>query len=246
MTSRQQQEIAKIDEEINQVSEQVRVSGEYIDLSLVEEHLKALDKRKNIVKQYSYFTCDYIFPAIAYLVSLIEGRKFVHKEVTLPTFNLETLIDRELFKDSLKMQSLKASGLFPYKLSFLCEEDAVSEALKDINERIEDVFNSFDSKRMFNEILLFPSENYVQLTFYRPTISLEFNNNLDDDDNVLKYKNNESKIVDDRYLYIIDFMDYLTDICMTLGRKLSGEEMMMYAEEFARRYNLEKEANTRK
>ena len=75
---------------------------------------------------------------------------------------------------------------------------------------------------------------------------IEFNNNFSSDANVSDFANNESKVVDGRFSYIIDFMDYLTSVCITLERKLSGEEMMMYAEEFARRYNLDKEGNSRR
>lgn len=243
MTIRQQDEIRKIEFEIRELTDSLR-HGSSLEFAEISKRLQELDKRKEEIKRASFFICDYIYPAIAFLVSLIEGKDYVHKEVTIPTADLETVIDKETFLNSKEMLKLKKDGYLPYRISFLCENP--KQALDDINVRINDLFNAQDPRRMLNEILLLPSEDYVQLTFYKPSLVVEFNNNFSIDNNVNNYANNESKIVDGRFFYIIDFMDYLTDICMTLGRKLSGEEMMMYAEEFARRYNLEKEANARK
>lgn len=243
MTIRQQEEIRKIEFEIRQLTDSLRY-GSNLEFAEISNRLQELDKRKEEIKKASFFVCDYIYPAIAFLVSLIEGRKYVHKEVTIPTIDLETVIDKETFMNKEEMLKLKGDGCFPYRISFLCVDP--KKALDDINIRIGDLFNAQDPKRMLNEILLLPSEDYVQLTFYKPSVALEFNNNFSIGNNINSYRNNESKIVDGRFFYIIDFMDYLTSICITLGRKLSGEEMMMYAEEFARKYNLEKESSVRK
>jgi len=237
MTIKQQQEIREIEFQIRQLTDSLRF-GSSLEFSELSSKLQELDRKKEGIKKASFFICDDIFPAIAFLASLIEGKNYVHKEVSIPTADLETIINKETFMDKGEMLKLKGDGYFPYRISFICEDPKM--ALEDINERIEDAFNSFDPKRMINEILLFPSLNYVQLTFYKPSLSLEFNHNISNDVDVMKFNNNESKIVDERFFYIIDFADYLTSICITLGRKLSGEEMMMYAEEFARRFNLEK------
>ena len=243
MTSRQQEEIREIEFQIRQLTDSLRY-GSSMEFAKLSSKLQELDKRKEEIKRSSFFVCDYIYPAIAFLVSLIEGKEYVHKEVTIPTGDLETVIDQETFMNKEEMLKLKKDGYLPYRISFICEDPA--RAIEDINVRIADLFNADDPKRMINEILLLPSEDYVQLTFYKPSMVIEFNNNFSSDANVSDFANNESKVVDGRFSYIIDFMDYLTSVCITLERKLSGEEMMMYAEEFARRYNLDKEGNSRR
>lgn len=243
MTVRQQEEIRKIEFEIRELTDSLRY-GSNLEFTELSDKLQDLDKRKKEIEKASLFICDYIYPAIAFMVSLVEGKEYVHKELPIPTADLETIIDKGTFMNKEEMLKLKKDGYLLYRISFLCENP--ESALNDINVRISDLFNAEDPRRMLNEILLIPSEDYVQLTFYKPSVVLEFNNNFSSDNNINIYTNNESKIVDERFFYIIDFMNYLTDICITLRRKLSGEEMMMYAEEFARRYNLERDSNTRK
>jgi len=240
MTNRQVAEIREIDFQIRQLTDSLRY-GNGLEFTEISNRLQALDKRKSDIKKASFFICDDIYPAIAFLVSLIEDKQYVHKEVSIPTADLETIIDKDIFINKNEMLKLKGDGYFPYRISFICENP--EKAIADINLRIEDIFSALDPKRMLNEVLLLPSEDYIQLIFYKPTVAIEFNHNFSNEAKASSFLNNESKIVDERFFYIIDFMDYLTSVCINVGRKLTGEEMMMYAEEFARRYNLEKEKN---
>lgn len=195
------------------------------ELKSIEAEIARLQKRKLDI--CSKFKCDEIFPVVAYLVSLVEGREYKYKEKQIPTEDLVSVMDEAKFN---------RMGNFGFRIGFICADEEA--ALSEINLRVQDIKSAAKPLTMINDVLLQPAINYVQIIFYKPVIGIKFVNNLGYDSNAFGYQNNETKIVDVRYQYIIDFVNSLTAICMERNVMLSEGEMRKYAEEYAMMYKM--------
>lgn len=195
------------------------------ELKSIEAEIARLRQRKLDI--CSKFKCDEIFPVVAYLVSLVEGREYKYKEKQIPTEDLVSVMDEAKFN---------RMGNFGFRIGFICADEEA--ALSEINLRVQDIKSAAKPLTMINDVLLQPAINYVQIIFYKPVIGIKFVNNLGYDSNAFGYQNNETKIVDVRYQYIIDFVNSLTAICMERNVMLSEGEMRKYAEEYAMMYKM--------
>lgn len=196
-----------------------------IELNSLKARMAELEARRLDI--CSKFKCDEIFPVVAYLVSLVEGKEYKYKEKQIPTEDLVSVMDSEKFR---------RMGNFGYRIGFICsDEDA---AVQEVNLRIKDIENASKPLSMINDVLLQPAVNYVQIIFYKPVIGIKFVSNLGYDINAFGYKNNETKIVDVRYQYIIDFVNSLTTMCFEQNQKFTETEMRKYAEEYAMMYRM--------
>lgn len=208
------------------------VNKETIELNNIDLELRNLEARKKELEAKrleicSKFKCDEIFPVVAYLVSLVEGKNYKYKEKQIPTEDLVSVMDEDKFKQI---------GNFGYRIGFICSDEAA--AVSEVNLRIKDIQDSSNPLSVINDVLLQPAANYVQIIFYKPVVGIKFVSNHGYDNNAFGYKNNETKIVDLRYQYIIDFVNSLTEICLEQNVKLSEEEMRKYAEEYAMMYRM--------
>ena len=150
-----------------------------------------------------------------------------YKEKQIPTEDLVSVMDEAKFN---------RMGNFGFRIGFICADEEA--ALSEINLRVQDIKSAAKPLTMINDVLLQPAINYVQIIFYKPVIGIKFVNNLGYDSNAFGYQNNETKIVDVRYQYIIDFVNSLTAICMERNVMLSEGEMRKYAEEYAMMYKM--------
>lgn len=125
-----------------------------------------------------------------------------------------------------------------------------------VQQEIESRMSAFDSpywissmqrKLLEKQVLLTPANHYIQLSYYRKygerprNSSIYFRHNYGVYNFPFDYDECESKICDERFFYIIDFMNLLVekrfekeDFCLKLA------EMQKLAEEFAENYRNEK------
>jgi len=180
----------------------------------LEAKEQALTEEFKSVSRASIYICDEIVPVLEYFIGLMEGKAYFYKERKIPTTDLVNVRDRNIPND-----------INCYRIGFLCSDP--DAALEDINIRIEDLYNTSNKELMLNEILLQPALNYIQIIFYKPVGGIKFVKNYNSDKEAREYPNEESNIVDERYEYIIDFINFLTDKKLEKnGEKLTQKEMM--------------------
>lgn len=185
-----------------------------IERAKLEEEERVLDEKYKNISRASIYVCDDIVPVLEYFVGLMEGKQYFYKERKIPTTDLTNIRDKSL-----------ANDISCYRIGFLCSDP--DAAIEDINIRIEDLYNASNKELMLNEILLQPALNYIQIIFYKAVSGIKFVNNFNTDKNAKEYPNDETNIVDERYLYIIDFINFLTDKRLEKnGEKLTQKEMM--------------------
>lgn len=205
-------------------------------LAEYEKKIHHLEKRKEQLQMASYINREDSFKVISYLVSQIEKASYhyVESEITL----YETVFHR----------NLSYASPVEYKLAYLVQEGKETLAYEEINKRFKIKISDLDyyagSKQLEN-----PSEYYIQLAYFK---------DKDRDKICYRYKNSicissssssnrygfDSCICDERYSYIVDFMNEV--INYRLDKKdlsISLDEMMMLAEQFVKKY---RENNSKK
>lgn len=227
MSKQKSLEINNLYDELKQLKE------EYI------EKINAVKSEAEKVSKIHFIPFSESTEAIAYLVSLIEGKKY--SVVTFPT--LLYACDGWIYNFFYGC-GCKGVG---YNIVCLVDDDnkeIAEKALLEkfyINESNFFNFNDVDTQlEKINRHLNDPSDSYIQLVCYKDTdISKDVCYCPDGYKHINKQpcKGLISYISDERYSYIYDFMDSV--ICYRLDKdnlEVSLEEMMELAEKFAYEY----------
>lgn len=207
-----------------------------------------LQTQSNEIKKLSFFNREEIMPVIAYLVSLIEGQEYYYEEMKLPlSFNYEIIKDDYgRYSDNQRI-----------RLVYICRNK--KKAKDEIERWINILKNSSYSRKYDNlkKFFLIPKDSYIQINIYNKFTggkNIRFINNLGInevyyeychicyEETDTEYRNylqcNESHIRDEKFVYIIDFMEYLVGKRYEKeSHELTQEEMFRYATEFAEEYN---------
>ena len=193
-----------------------------------DRKIENLEQERVNLLGVSYIDKDVSFQVIAYLVSQIEKVSYhcVENEITL----YETVFHR----------NLTYASPVKYKLAYLVQDGKETLAYEEVNKRFQIKISDKDyyagSKQLMN-----PSEHYIQLAYFK---------GKDEDRICYRYKNSiwissssssrygfDSCICDERYSYIVDFMNEV--VHYRLGKEdlsISLEEMMMLADTFIQNY----------
>lgn len=206
-----------------------------------------LKSQSSKIEKLSYFKRDEIMPVIAYLVSLIEGKKYYYEEIKLPiSFNYEIIKDDYSgYSDRQKI-----------RLVYICCNK--KKAQEEIGRYISKLKNSSYSREYENlkDFFLNPKDSYIQINIYNnftggSTIRFVDNRSIKEvyyedchicyEETTNEFRNYlqsyESHIRDTRFKYIIDFMQYLFGKRYeSKNHELTSEEMFRYATEFAEEY----------
>lgn len=206
-----------------------------------------LQKQSSEIEKLSYFKRDEIMPVIAYLVSLIEGKKYYYEEIMLPVS-----WDYVIIKDDYSGYSDRQR----IRLVYICCNK--KKAQEEIKRYISKLKNSSYSRKYENleDFFLNHKDSYIQINIYNnftggSTIRFVDNRSIKEvyyEDCHICYeettsefhnylKSHESHIRDTRFIYIIDFMQYLFGKRYEKeSHELTQEEMLAYATEFAEEY----------
>lgn len=207
-----------------------------------------LQTQSNEIENLRYFKRDEVMPVIAHLVSLIEGKKFYYNEIMLPiSWDYEIVKgDYDRYGENQKLRLIYLSH----------NKKKTQEEIKIYINRLKNSSYSREYE-VLKEFFLTPKDSYVQINIYSKYFGssvMKFLNNLGInevyyrdchicyEDTTWEYKNylqnHESHIRDERFIYIIDFMEYLVGKRYEKeSHELTQEEMFRYATEFAEEYN---------
>ena len=197
--------------------------------------LKEYDRKiENLVQEkadllgVSYIDKDISFQVIAYLVSQIEkvSYHYVESEIIL----YETVFHR----------NLTYASPVEYKLAYLVQEGKETLAYEEINKRFKIKISDLDyyagSKQLEN-----PSEYYIQLAYFkdkdRDKICYQYKNSICISSSSSNRYGFDSCICDERYSYIVDFMNEVVHYRLDKeDLSISLDEMMMLADNFIQSY----------
>ena len=213
-----------------------------------QEDIDELQAQSKEIEKLRYFKREEIMPVIAYLVSLIEKKTYYYMQKVLPLSWDYRVIkdDYEGYNENQKI-----------RIVYICHNR--EKAKKEIEKWINNLKNSSYSStyEKIRGFFLAPKDSYVQINIYNNFLGgelIRFINNMgisevyyEDchicyEETTTKYRNylqsNESHIRDERFIYIIDFMEYLVGKRYEKeSHELTQEEIFGYADEFAREYN---------
>lgn len=192
-----------------------------------------------------------IITVICYLVSLVEGKTYTYHEKELPFVSNPGDVSGWAY---VSLESYNHHNFRnKYRLQYISSED--KEAEDELNKKIMEIHaigqHTYDVKPLpfIKEMLTTPASNYVQIALFHKGdpfwtkegyIYFEFNDSYFTDEPITLIDYN-SKICDPNYLYIVDFVNYLT--VMKLEKEdfsLTMDEMMAYARDFAEKVKKEK------
>lgn len=214
-----------------------------------QSSIDELETKKKSIEKLRYFKREEIISVIAYLVSLIEETEYYYVEQVLPiSWDYELITNEYDYRN--KRDELKL------RICYLCQnKQKAEEEIKYYLIRLQNSSYSRSYNKL-KEFLLLPKDYYIQLSVFSKhwgSSDLKFVNNIDIqevyyrdyhicyEETTTEYKNYlsdyESHIRDERFNYIIDFMEYLSGKRYeSETHELSVEEMRAYAEEFATEY----------
>lgn len=229
----------KVDEEINSIDESIR---------LLQEKIEILKQKKQKIFQVDEYDRKESLEIITYLVGKIEEKNYVSRERTIESY----------------INDFETIRYIKYTLVYLVEKNMEEIAEKEISDRFpgspsrdkyktegyyETAYSNYkiNSAKVLPKLLDMPSDKYIQLAYY-------FEEN---DDGKISYTNknhfnnnqqypsitqiNSSKICDERYHYIVDFMDMVTEYkLLKPDFELSKKEMYKLADEFISSYKPKK------
>lgn len=221
-------------------------------LAKLDSEIEAADKSFQKIEDLRTFDRATIMPVIAYLVSKVEGKKYYYCETITPVIGHYAVVDPNQYSNDRL-----------FRVGYLCRNK--KEALVEINNYIKKLESNYSVDEL-NRFILEPKQNYVQLCFYSNMSgkSIIFLNNINNgmflfkDNSTICYEETtvdfeffydarHSIIRDERYLYIIDFVEFLA--AKRLEKEnflLTEEEMFRYAEEYAKEYRKENLKRVRK
>lgn len=211
--------------------------------------LSVARKEQKEILRAQYIDLGESIEAIAYLVSLIEGKQY--SSIIYPV--LLHAPDAYLFYPLDGIHTCKG---IKYNIVFLISNELREQALTEISERYyiteNNWFNFEDVDKRLKEInknIYDTSDNYVQLLYFKDTDGKYVYYNSDS----IKYVFNsprevlESDIREERYSYIYDYMDSV--VCYRLDKtdlKVSLEEMLELARKFANEYKITSKVKQKK
>lgn len=184
------------------------------------------------------FDREEIMPILSYMVGLIEDKSYFYDTRRVP-----------ITTDFKGMGRITFGSLHPewyyYHIDYLCE--STSHAKKEIERFSNKIMRTPFDVQNINELLLEPKEHYVQIAFYTSDKKIAFHNNINDGNQLytdLSSKEEEliqphyyqgvSHIRDRKYLYIFDFIDYLSALlAQHENYQLTEKEMKEAASTFA-------------
>ena len=193
-----------------------------------EEKIQELKKIQQSILNIQYVSLKDSQEAIARLISLIEEKDYVVKEFTTklyyPKYYMKNLISKHHGED--------------YYIHYAVDKDKEHEAERDLRERFEPM-----AWELNDRYLSIPSDNYIQLAYYKDTDvkKIYYTNRNVFDVNTYPNFGLESKICDERYHYILDYMDSV--VKYKLDQKdfnISLDEMKILAYSFAQDYKQNK------
>lgn len=193
--------------------------------------LAILEREK--IMNAQYVDRESSFKAISYLVSNIEGEDYHVVKVPVKLFEKKVLNNYV--------------GIVPvdYELSCLVRDGCEEEAIKEIRDRFAikpsmGNFYSYDDYCEINKFLNMPSDNYVQLAYYKPKEdgkSIFYNRSNELCIKSLPVYQLDSKICDERYGYIVDYMNTVVDTGLwVVGFEVDDKGMRILADMFVNSY----------
>ena len=177
------------------------------EIKKLEEELKTLQKlyQNKINQKYEeqqkiadlkYVNIKDSTEAIAYLVSLVKSKNYIVKEFKTKIYT-QDIFSRSKVKPVLE----------DYTIVYIVDKNKEKQALKELKERFE-MHDDIEEKYLDrNDYLKIPSDHYIELAYYK-----------DHDPKQIYYDRiihvndrysfaSESKICDEKYAYILDYMD---------------------------------------
>lgn len=215
-----------------------------------------LDQQANRVAEIHNYDFHEAIQLICYLVSLVEEKEYVYREKELPIIEYVSGNAQEDYGWCYISKPYYDHPNFSHKikLQYICcdEEAAEDEICAVIGEAHAMGVSIYNSKPLplFYKMLTQPAKNYVQINIHNShSAFFESMNGIltfFDNDDFTKHLpitliNYDSKICDPKFMYIVDFMNYLT--VMKLKEEdftLTMDEMMAYARDFAEQVKKEK------
>ena len=203
-----------------------------------EELMRLTEQYDKIKKSYHsillarFLDFDDSVYAIAYLIEKIEGKTYSVKEFSTklyqPTYPIPSKPNYSIPKE------------YDYKICYLVTEEKEEEALQELKSRftISDI-NNEDNYYNIIEGLRNPSENYIQIAYYKKNnpkkIDFTFNNfacaKAEQDTFII------SQLCDERYAYILDYVEMLIEHRLDDDNlQISLDEMLAIADNYAQEY----------
>ena len=240
------------------------INAERRRLSLELEKIKADYKKKNSelnqqanrVAEIHNYDFHEAIQLICYLVSLVEGKEYVYREKELPIIEYISGNEQEDYGWCYISKPYYDHPHFRHKikLQYICcdyksAEDEICAVIDEAHAMGVDIYNN-KPLPLFYKMLTQPAKNYVQINIHNSHSAFfeSMNGKLTFicNDDFTKHLpitliNYDSKICDSSYMYIVDFMNYLT--VMKLEKEdftLTQDEMMAYARDFAEQVKKEK------
>ena len=200
--------------------------------------IEAKDVAQANILKTTIFNREEIMPIIAYMVGLVEGKNYFYGSKRVPVNHEFKGVGRVNF-------GYDHPEWYYYHVDYICE--STSHAVREIARLSNKIMRTPFDISLIDDLLLEPKENYVQMAFYTSDKKITFVNNINDADHLYEdfsdkneemiepnYYQGTSHIRDRKYLYIIDFADYLSAL-MSLHENyhLSEKEMKDAASVFA-------------
>lgn len=189
------------------------------------------------IEKTTVFNRNEIMPVIAYLVSLIENKSYFYDNKKVPVTHDFKGMGRVSF-------AFDHPDYYYYHIAYVCP--STSHAKREIDRFSNKIMHEPTDIETIDGLLLEPKEHYVQIAFYMSEQKIAFINNINDsnhlyidnsskDETILdfNYYQGTSHIRDRKYLYIIEFIDYLSAIISQKENyTLTEKEMKEYANLF--------------
>lgn len=206
----------------------------------MDADIQAQSDKLNQLSRLKIFNRDDVMPILAYLVSLIEDTNYQYDEKRIPV----SWGFHGMWKSEWKTYQYPDSHY--YHIAYLCKNK--DHASEEINCYIESIIHEYIPDNLINELLLEPKMYYIQIAFYMDTKNICFHSNMNshdrlydvsyamhqDDDYTFYYYQGNHHLRDKRYLYILEFMEYLSAIrTQKENCQLTVDEMMECARIFA-------------
>lgn len=217
---------------------------------------RVLAQKANAVLEVIRFDFEEAIQIICYLVSLVEGKEYTYHERELPLIEYTSGNSKEDFGwcyvslECYNSQNFKNK----IKLQYICnDEEAARRELDDVINGVHargfSIYDREPLPRLY-ELLTTPANNYVQINIHNGHSAF-----FESDNGHIEFVSNDafikqlpitlinysSKICDPNFMYIVDFMNYLS--VMKLEKEdftLSMEEMKAYARDYAEKVKEEK------
>ena len=197
-----------------------KISELYRKKSEIEKLIKSIKKEKNnILYNSCYFNCDDSFRAILYLVCLIEKEEYSIRKIPA------ILYEPRYFPGTGVLDVE-----YNYYFIILTKNDN-----KNIKNILDDKFGNFRGQRSDFKSLFAPNDDYVIIACLEEGFDNRICYMVGSDYNL---GGDISYICDDRYKYIVDYMDTVVDYKLDKSNlEVTFDEMKALADKFAINYS---------